>query len=63
MKDLPVVPTSEAFSADAVADELGDVLWYLAVAAKAAGLTLDEVAAKNVDKLRARYPEGFKARG
>jgi uncharacterized protein YnzC (UPF0291/DUF896 family) len=39
------------------------VLWYLAVAAKAAGLTLDEVAAKNVDKLRARYPEGFKARG
>lgn len=53
----------KAFSADAVADELGDVLWYLAVAAKAAGLTLDEVAAKNVDKLRARYPEGFKARG
>jgi NTP pyrophosphatase (non-canonical NTP hydrolase) len=51
------------FSADAVADELGDVLWYLAVAAHVAGLSLDEVASRNVDKLRARYPDGFKARG
>ena len=51
------------FDADAVADELGDVLWYLAVAASAAGLTLDEVAARNVEKLRARYPDGFKPRG
>ena len=51
------------FDPDRVADELGDVLWYLAVAAQAAGISLDELANRNVDKLRARYPEGFFARG
>lgn len=44
---------------DALADELGDVLWYLAEAATACGLTLNEIAVMNVEKLRARYPDGF----
>ncbi len=44
---------------EALAEELGDVLWYLAEAATASGLTLNKVAQMNVDKLRARYPEGF----
>ena len=39
--------------------ELGDALWCLSVAAATAGLTLERVAASNVAKLRARYPEGF----
>lgn len=39
--------------------ELGDVLWYIAVAADLLGLKLSDVAQCNVDKLRARYPEGF----
>ena len=42
-----------------LADELGDVLWYLAEASSACGLTLDDIARQNVDKLRARYPDGF----
>ncbi len=42
-----------------LADELGDVLWYLAEAATASGLSLDHIAQKNIQKLRARYPEGF----
>ena len=42
-----------------LADELGDCLWYLAEAATACGLSLDDVARMNVDKLKARYPEGF----
>ena len=42
-------------------DELGDVAWYLALAADALGVTLGEVMQKNIDKLRKRYPEGFDA--
>lgn len=39
--------------------ELGDVAWYLAVAAHGAGFRLSEVFEANVDKLKKRYPDGF----
>ncbi len=39
--------------------ELGDVLWYVAMTAECLGADLETVARLNVDKLRARYPEGF----
>lgn len=44
---------------DEVKKELGDVLWYLSQIASLAGLTLDEVATGNIEKLMARYPDGF----
>lgn len=44
---------------DAVAKELGDCLWYLAALAGAVGVSLGDVAATNIDKLRRRYPDGF----
>lgn len=47
------------FDHNALKDELGDVLWYLAEAATASGINLNEVAQENVDKLLKRYPEGF----
>ncbi len=40
-------------------EELGDVLWYLDLMAQLHGFTLDYVAAANVEKLTARYPNGF----
>lgn len=39
--------------------ELGDVLWCLTIAARSAGVSLEEVARANVEKLRNRYPDGF----
>ena len=42
-----------------LAKELGDVAWYLAVTAHAIDFPLERVLQMNVDKLRARYPDGF----
>ena len=42
-----------------LADELGDVLWYVAEAATACGLNMGDIAQENVCKLQERYPEGF----
>lgn len=39
--------------------ELGDVMWYMAMICYSMGLDLDEILQMNVDKLKARYPEGF----
>ena len=39
--------------------ELGDVCWYIALACTAFNLELDDVLQTNIDKLKARYPEGF----
>lgn len=38
-----------------VVDELGDVLWYVAVLCNAIGVTMGDVAQGNVDKLAARH--------
>lgn len=44
---------------EAMVDELGDVLWYVGETAAALGVTLEEVARHNIEKLRKRYPDGF----
>lgn len=42
-----------------IAEELGDVAWYLAVSAYAIGYDLESILQRNVDKLKKRYPDGF----
>ena len=42
-----------------LAKELGDIAWYLAEAATALDMSLEEVFQANSDKLKKRYPEGF----
>jgi NTP pyrophosphatase (non-canonical NTP hydrolase) len=41
-------------------EELGDVLWCLAVTAHTLGIRLSDVAAENQAKLVGRHPDGFK---
>lgn len=40
-------------------EELGDVLWYVAIAAEALGVGIDEIMVANLNKLRKRFPEKF----
>ena len=51
-----------ALDRGALAKELGDALWCLAIAARCIEMPLSEVAARNLEKLRERHPEGFEAR-
>ena len=42
-----------------LAKELGDIAWYLAEAATALDMDLEDILQANIDKLKKRYPEGF----
>ena len=50
-----------ALDKEHLAKELGDIAWYLAEAATALNIDLDDIFAANIEKLRKRYPEGFDA--
>ena len=42
--------------------ELGDVAWYLAETAYALDVSMEEVFEGNIEKLKARYPQGFESK-
>lgn len=54
-----VIGHGHEFSTERLADELGDALWYIAVCADSAGISLDAIMVHNLDKLEKRYPNGF----
>ena len=50
-----------ALDTQRLAEELGDVAWYLAETATAIGCDLEDILRANLAKLQKRYPEGFSA--
>lgn len=42
-----------------LAEEIGDLLWYVAVALDVLGITFEEVMERNIAKLKARYGDKF----
>lgn len=54
-----VLYSGHTLDADYLAEELGDVLWYIGLAGNAIDCTLDDLMQLNVEKLHRRYPNGF----
>lgn len=44
-----------------VKKELGDVAWYLSALSKEFNFDLEEVLSHNIEKLKARFPDGYSA--
>ena len=44
-----------------IIEELGDVLWYAPAVAHDLGVTLDQVAKRNLEKLELRHGDKFRA--
>ncbi len=45
-----------------MAKELGDCLWYIAALCTKMDLDMGDVMAANIEKLKVRYPDGFKSK-
>ncbi len=50
-----------ALDREKLSKELGDIAWYLAETAYALDIPLEDILKANIDKLKKRYPEGFRA--
>jgi NTP pyrophosphatase (non-canonical NTP hydrolase) len=61
MADWPVTSNAEPHDETNLKEEAGDLLWYLAVLFDALGTTFPAEMERNINKLRARYPEKFDA--
>jgi len=46
-------------SLDALHEEMGDLLWYVAALCTHLGMDLGDVMEANIQKLERRYPDGF----
>jgi NTP pyrophosphatase (non-canonical NTP hydrolase) len=49
----------KAYSKDNIVEELGDMLWYIAAMCDMLGVSIEQVQASNIKKLRIRYGESF----
>lgn len=46
-------------SSKKIKKEIGDICWYIALMCDSFGFDLNEIMEMNIEKLKARYPEGF----
>ena len=58
---LQKVYQGHEFDKEHMKKELGDCMWMIAEICTALDFTLDDVMQTNIDKLKARYPDGFSA--
>ena len=42
-----------------IKSEIGDLLWFVAEFCTSMDFNMDDIAAANIEKLKARYPDGF----
>ena len=42
----------------AIGQELGDILWYVATSARYLGISLEQIASENIEKLESRLSRG-----
>lgn len=56
-----VVSHGHPLDKDKMVEELGDVLWYLSMLCTLLGVPLEDMAFRNIDKLKRRYPNGFES--
>ena len=49
----------QALDLDNVAEEIGDIMWYIALLANATGLDLGNCMSLNIAKLKVRYPNRY----
>ena len=42
-----------------IEEEIGDVLWYLAIMCENLGVSMEDIMEKNINKLNSRYPDKF----
>ena len=42
-----------------IIEEMGDMMWYMAILCDAVGVSFEELWDRNIEKLRVRYPEKY----
>ena len=50
--------TLSANDKKAIGQELGDILWYVATSARYLGISLEQIASENIEKLESRLSRG-----
>lgn len=49
----------QALDTDNLKEELGDMLWFIALAADTLKINMNDIASANIEKLALRYPDSY----